>query len=324
MIISRTPLRISLVGGGTDMPAFYEQHPGTVASFAINKYVYVIVNQKFDDKYRISYSKTENSDSLDGIKHDLIRETLREAKKLNGMEVVTVADIPGSGTGLGSSSAVIVGLLNCFYKEQSSNWLAETAFDIEAKTCRKPVGKQDHYIAALGGFNLLQFSKKKIIYSSVESRWDCENPWSQNDLEKKMLLLWTGMTRSSSDILQKQKDGFSNGKNTEFGVQLSNLAHDFHGELINGEIKEAAKLISVGWEIKKNLSPWISNDFIDNWYKLAMQNGAWGGKLLGAGGGGFLFFLAPPETHSRIIKATGLQRIGFKIENRGSEVIYEA
>lgn len=306
-----------------------------VLSFAINKYVYVMVNKKFDDHFRVTYSKTENVDTIDQIEHDLIRETLRYAKAENGLEVVTVADIPGSGTGLGSSSALTVGLLNCLHRrymkkadfnggEPSKNWLAETAFMIESEKCHKPVGKQDHYAAALGGFNMIQFSKKSVKYTEVASRWDCNNPWSQGDLEEYMFLLWTGISRPSSDILQIQKDNFSSGKTIEFGKDMINVAKKVYTYLLDGEIHLAAEQLNNGWEIKKRFSPWISNEWIDNWYQLAMNNGAWGGKLCGAGGGGFLLFVAPPDTHDRIVKATGLRKIDFKIENEGSVIIKRA
>lgn len=314
MIISRTPLRISLCGGSTDVPAFYEKHHGAVLSFAINKFIYVMVNGKFDDKFRVSYSKTENVDTVDEIKHNLIRETLKFAKKKKGLEVVTVADIPGGGTGLGSSSALLVGLLNCLYKDQSPNWLAETAFDIESGACRKPVGKQDHYASALGGINYMQFSKKSVSYKPIVCS---ENP------EKYMLLLWTGISRPSSDILEKQKEGFTVGSTTEHGLALAKLAKETTRHLVeNGDLLKLGENISAGWEIKKKLSPWITNEWVDDWYNKAMENGAYGGKLLGAGGGGFLFFMAAPDSHARIIKATGLRAIPFKIENKGSEVVY--
>lgn len=324
MIISKTPLRISLVGGGTDVPAFYEKHPGAVVSFSIDKYIYVAVNEKFDDSVRVSYSKTENRAVVDDIKHDLIRETLKFAHKVKGLEITTMADIPGNGTGLGSSSSLTVGLLNCLYRDQTPNWLAETAFAIEAGACRKPVGKQDHYASALGGFNYIQFSKKRVVYEDVKSLWDADNTWSQNELCEHMLLLYTGMTRQSTDILTKQKEGFQSGDTIQFGAELSNFAKEFLHKLVYGCIEDAARIISQGWEIKKKLSPWITNDFIDDWYEKGMNNGAWGGKLLGAGGGGFLFFMATPDTHHRITKATGLKRVPFRIENNGSEIVYEA
>lgn len=314
MIISKTPLRISLIGGGTDMPQFYEKHRGVVLSFAIDKFVYVSVNKKFDDRLRISYSKTENVDTVDQIENNLIRETLKFAKKRSGLEIVTVADIPGSGTGLGSSSAMTVGLLNCLYKNLSPNWLAETAFDIEANYCHLPVGKQDHYASALGGMNFLQFSKDYVNYKPVAYK---------ENLEKYMLLLWTGISRPSSDILTKQKEGFSDGSTEDYGVALSKLARETVYDFVDrGDMPTLGEHISAGWKIKKKLSPWITNEWVDDWYLKAMQNGAYGGKLLGAGGGGFLFFIAPPASHARIIKAVGLRAIPFKIENRGSEVIY--
>ena len=321
MIISRTPLRVSLVGGGTDMPSFYEKHPGACLSFAINKYVYVALNDHFVNKYRISYSRTENVESLDLIQHDLIRETLKFSRLQEGFEVVTVADIPGNGTGLGSSSAMIVGLLKCLHRKFMGNdgelqWLAKTAFFIEAHKCHKPVGKQDHYATALGGFNLYIFSDKEVRYTQA--------PFTVT-LERHMLLLWTGIARKSEDILTQQKERFASGNTLGIGKELAVLAETaFYDWVQYRDIQKLAEYISYGWEIKKKLAPWITNEWIDDWYAKAMNNGAWGGKLCGAGGGGFLLFMAPPDTHDRIVKATGLRKIDFKIENEGSKIIYEA
>jgi len=327
MIISKTPLRISLVGGGTDMESFFSKHPGACLSFAINKYVYVIVNRKFDNRFRVSYSKTENVETVEQIEHDIIRETLLRENVKNGLEIVTVADIPGTGTGLGSSSALAVGLLNCLESPKENEritpyWLAETAFDIESNYCHKPCGKQDYYASALGGFHMLNFSKTEVRFTPVSSNWDSEKPWSQFDIEENALLLWTGVARPSSDILTQQKENFLSGNTLEIGKELAALAEKTrHDLVIKGDMVDLANNILYGWELKKKLSPWITNEWIDDWFGKAMNNGAWGGKLCGAGGGGFLFFIAPPDTHERIVEATGLRKIDFQIENEGSVII---
>lgn len=333
MIIARTPLRISLAGGGTDMPAFYKNQPGMAVSFAINKYIYVVVNPRFDDRLRVSYSKTEIVDNVADIQHDIIRAVLHYAKVQWGLEIVTVADIPGSGTGLGSSSSLTVGLLNCLHRmemqkrdyaceDPSPNWLAETAFSIEENSCHKSVGKQDHYAAVLGGFNMLEFHPKKTVYTEVESRWDCENPWSRQEFSDNALLLWTGISRSSTDILAEQKEGFASGKNLEHGKDMIKLTEKLYMHLRNGNIKEAGQTMGESWEVKKKFSRHISNEWIDDWHQKAMSAGAWGGKLCGAGGGGFLFFLAPIQNHKKIVQSTGLRKIDFEISSNGSEIIY--
>lgn len=314
MIITRTPLRVSLIGGGTDLPAFYSHHIGRVVSFCINKYVYVALNKKFDGKLRVSYSKTENVTGIDELDHELVRETLREWKVFSGVEIVSIADIPGGGTGLGSSSAFTVGLIHALGKSNHPSIIAERAYIIEAEICHRPVGKQDHYSCARGGMNYITFHKNRV---------EVETLYPHNDMEENLLLLYTGITRSSNDILKEQGNNFKKGNTIETGKKLSELAYRFRNDWLDGRMtyEKMGNYLHSGWELKKKLSS-VSNEQIDAWYKIAMKNGALGGKLLGAGGGGFLLFVAPFETHARISEATGLRRIDFKLENSGSEIIY--
>ncbi len=334
MIVSRTPLRISLVGGSTDTPAFYSKHPGCVVSFAIDKYIYIMLNPKFDGSFRLSYSKTENVDKISEIKHPLVRNMLDRWgwNEMNPLEIVSVADIPGEGSGLGSSSSFTVGLLNAIWsyigKSESTKFeLAEQAFRDELLS-HSSIGKQDHYAVAFGGFNRLQFSKweynpqQRFLVTPVKSKWDCDNPWSWNDLHKYMLLLWTGMTRKSDDLLKWQKENFDSGNTIEIGKEMVAQADTFYDLLINGNVKDAARIIHLGWQLKKRLAKDISNEFVDDWIQKAMNNGAWGGKLCGAGGGGFLFFFSPPDTHDRIVKATGLRKVDFDLDTEGSVILH--
>lgn len=320
MIITRTPLRISLVGGGTDMASFYQEHPGAVVSFAISKYVYVSVNPKFDGNIRVSYSKTENVDDVSQIKHDLVRETLKENGIKKGLEIVSISDIPGGGTGLGSSSAFTVGLINALKNQTCSpQMLAENAYMIEYGKCRHPVGKQDQYACAQGDLNFFEFSKSGVVVHPHDANHDL---WL-HEFEKYGLLLWTGQIRDANTILKAQDSSFADGANVEAGKKLAFLAASFWQEMLAGcEMWVLGEIMDEGWKVKKSMVNTISNERIDKLYALACYSGAYGGKLLGAGGGGFLFFLADPADHERISAATGLQQVGYKIDTEGSKVIY--
>lgn len=320
MLITRTPLRISLIGGGTDMPSFYKKNAGAVVSFTIDKFIYISVNQKFDGKYRVSYSKTENVNSIDEIQHNLVRESLRLFNIKTGLEIVSVADIPGSGTGLGSSSAFTVGLLKALGKDIQPSILAERAFTVEAEKCYSPIGKQDAYASAHGGLNYMAFQKNSVKVIKINPSKD----WIR-EFEDNSLLLWTGVSRDANDILRAQNKTFLDGGNVEIGKMLAQLANDLYVGLLSGiSIPEIGLLMEEAWKIKKFLAHGVSNFQIDVWCEIAMRNGAYGGKILGAGGGGFLYFLAPPDSHKRIVEKTGLRKIPFKMEHEGSKVIYDA
>lgn len=318
MRITRTPLRISLVGGGSDMPSFTNKHPGAVFSFAINKYVYVSVNKKFDGKYRVSYAKTENVDRIDEIEHKLVRETLKLAGVKEGTEITSVADIPGNGTGLGSSSSFTVGLLKAYFPIADNGILAERAYTVEAEKCGSPVGKQDQYAAAYGGMNFITFGKRNVNVRKIEPSTE----WMK-DFEQCSLLLWTGIARDANEILKFQKKGFDDGGNIEVGKFLAGQAHVFMQEVCDGvRVKRLGEILNETWRWKKKLSPNVSNSRIDTLYDKALEAGAYGGKLCGAGGGGLFFFFAPSYLHRDICEATGLKKVEFKVEPKGSEVIY--
>lgn len=319
MKITRTPLRISLVGGGTDMPSFYSKYPGAVFSFAINRYVYVSVNPKFDGTFRVSYSKTEMSPNIDAIQHSLVRESLKLMNVKTGIEVTSIADIPGEGTGLGSSSAFTVGLLKALtLGSVEPAILAERAYTVEGEMCSHPVGKQDQYASALGGMNFITFGKNSVNVRPIQPSAD----WMK-DFYSCTLLLWTGMTRDANEILKHQRKGFVDGGNIEIGKMLAHQAHVFMQEVFDGApFRRLGQILDETWKLKKMLSPNISSPKIDALYDKAKEAGAYGGKLLGAGGGGFIFLFAPHYLHKQIIEATGLRKIDFAVEPNGSELIY--
>jgi len=320
MIITRTPLRISLIGGGTDVPEYYAKKAGAVVSLTINKYVYVTVNKRFEPMFRVSYSKTEHAARIENIEHDLVRESLLMSRVEHGLEITSVADIPGNGTGLGSSSAFTVGLLKALDPQVEPGTLAERAFMVESGKCRNPVGKQDQYAAAYGGLNFITFGKRLVRVTPIAA----SNQWTR-DFEEHALLLWTGVSRDANDILKSQSKSFETGDAMGYGQKLAQLAHTLYAEICGYQMNQMdvlGELLNEAWELKKKLAGGISNDTIDRHYKTAISQGAYGGKLLGAGGGGFLLFLAQPERHEAIARATGLRRVDFRVEKEGSNVIY--
>jgi len=321
LIITRTPLRVSLVGGGTDLPAFYKKHLGAVVSLTIDRYVYVSVNRRFEGGYRISYSKTENVTSVSEIEHDLVREALKTTAIQPGLEITSIADIPGRGAGLGSSSSFTVGLLNALLKDDDPSVLAERAYTIEAEKCGRSVGKQDQYAAAYGGMNYMTFGKRNVCVRRLE----ISEAW-KNDFEKHALLLWTGTSRNANLILKEQAQVLEYNQNAvDLSVILAKQAREFYEEFLEGmTVKRAAELVHSAWMTKRAIMPTITTADIDEAYERALQSGAWGGKLLGAGGGGFMLILAPKYTHARILEATGLRNLPIRIEMEGSKVIYDS
>jgi D-glycero-alpha-D-manno-heptose-7-phosphate kinase len=321
MIISRTPLRVSLAGGGTDIQDYYRFGYGSVLSMAIKKYMYVTVNRRFEDDIRVSYSKTEIADSVDKVEHGIVRECLRKVGIASNIEVTTIADIPSRGTGLGSSSALTVGLLNALYAftghRASPKRLAEEACEIEIDLLREPIGKQDQYIAAYGGMQFIRFNADETVFVDPVI---CP-PKTKRDIEKHMMLFYTGKTRNSGSILSKQKGNSSINRITldKMCAQSEKLFH----ELICHRIEEIGTIMKEGWELKKSLASGISDPDIDGFYKKALQAGAVGGKLTGAGGGGFLTLFVPAEKQQAVRSAlSSLKEIDFKMEPQGSKIIY--
>ena len=330
MIITKTPLRISLVGGGTDLPEFYSQYGGAVVSFAIDKYIYVMLSKKFDGGVRVSYSITENVNEPEMLKHDIVREALTQFKtvenKSTNVEVVSIADIPGGGTGLGSSSSFSVGLLlalNKYYGHPTNRHpadLAHNAYRLERELCKHPVGQQDHFAAAYGGFNFFQFNKDGTVVT-IPIRLSEPN---LGMMQHNMMLFWAGKTRHADKILKDQARGLRDDPFVyENSMAMKNLAIGLNGDLQKDNIASIGTFIGLNWQLKKDLALGIAPKEIRNYYDAAMEAGASGGKLCGAGGSGFLLFYAPHEYHAAIEKAVGLRLVPFKISNEGAQVIYD-
>jgi len=323
MIISKTPLRMSWVGGGSDLPAYYREELGAVLSTSIDKYVYIALNPKFDNKIRLNYSKTEEVTSLDEIEHPIFREVLKYTDVKNGIEIASMADIPSKGSGLGSSSSFTVGLLNALYayKNQfsSKEKLAREACEIEMIKCKEPIGKQDQYAAAFGGINLIKFHSNEIV--SVEPII-CKTSLSKK-IEDYTLVFYTGRTRSASQLLAKQSKDLLTIERKMLMKRMVDLAFELKKELESDSIQNFGEILHENWVLKSQLTKGITDSQIDGWYETGLVNGALGGKLLGAGNGGFIMFFAPPEAHSKIcIALNTLQNVKFKFENGGSQIIF--
>lgn len=323
MILSKTPLRMSYVGGGSDMPAYYREELGAVLSTSIDKYMYVAVNPKFDGRIRLSYSLTEEVDNVEQVGHPLVRESLSLLEISGGIEITSMADIPSKGSGLGSSSSYTVGLLNALYayKNQfvSKASLARQACEIEIERCGEPIGKQDQYAAAFGGMNLICFHPDESV--SVDPVI-CA-PTLLRTLEKSTLVFFTGRTRSASAVLEKQQKALLKPDRKLLMRRMVQLAFDLKSELESGSLENFGDLLNENWSLKTQLSEGISDSQIDAWYAAGLQNGALGGKLLGAGNGGFIMFYAPPHTHAAICAAlSDLQPVTFNFDRNGSQIVF--
>ena len=321
MIMTRAPLRITFVGGGTDLPFYYGKRDyGAVVSAAISRYIYVTVNKKFDDKIRVSYSKTEIVDGIEEIEHPSVREALRLLDITKGIEVVSISDIPSRGTGLGSSSTFLVALLHALhsYKGEfaSKEELAREAARIEREILKEPGGKQDQYMAAYGDLNFMKFLRD----GSVDVQTIVSHDSNIGRIEESLLLLYLGRERNSTDIHRDQING-SEGK---MGIydKMKELAEETPKAIYEGNVDLLAKLMHDNWMLKKALSEKISDGWIDDLYSRALKIGAKGGKVVGAGGGGFLLLVSEPKIHDSIAKELGLLKINFKFSHSGSRVIF--
>jgi D-glycero-alpha-D-manno-heptose-7-phosphate kinase len=321
MIISQTPLRIGLLGGGTDLPGYYREHGGRVLNCALDKYVYVIVKQRFDDAIYVNYSKKEIVSRVDDLEHELVREAMHMAGVVNGVEITTLADIPsGGGSGLGSSSAVTVGLLQALFAYQgrqvSAEELAERACTIEIERCRKPIGKQDQYIAALGGIRDIRFGPGDEVVAQELGL----SAAGRRALQQQIMLFYTGVTRSADSILVEQR---ANIESTRPQLDLlRDLAGFAADRLRNGDTDAIGAAMRESWEAKRKLAAGVSNDDVDAAVARALDAGASGAKLTGAGGGGFLLVICPPEDQRAVRESLNTMReLPVKLDRLGSRIV---
>jgi len=320
MIITQTPLRIGLLGGGTDLPGYYTQHGGRVLNCAIDKYIYVIVKERFDDDIYVNYSKKEIVSRVADLEHELVREAMLMTGVSQGVEITTLADIPSAGSGLGSSSAVTVGLLHALYaytgRQLPAAELAEQACTIEIERCGKPIGKQDQYIAALGGIRDLRFGPG----DGVTAEDLCLPARQRLALQQQIMLFYTGVTRSADTILAEQS--------ANIGTALTNLDSlrdlaAFGAEQLRaGQVDTLGAAIRESWEAKRKLASGVSNEKVDQMVSRALDAGAAGVKLTGAGGGGFLLVICPMERQPAVRAALAhLRELPVKLDRLGSRVV---
>jgi D-glycero-alpha-D-manno-heptose-7-phosphate kinase len=321
LIIVQTPLRISFFGGGTDFPSFFMEEGGCVLSSAIDKYIFITVKERFDRKLRVGYTQTEMVDEVDCIRHDLIRESLRLTGIREGLEVTTMGDIPSEGSGLGSSSTVTVGALQAMYmylgEIVSAERLAREACAIEIDTLKKPIGVQDQYIAAYGGLRFFEFKSDGEVSTEKLKM----SPEADRTLNDSFLLFFTGVSRRADTVLTEQK---SNIKDRLAELRsLKQMAYQARRDIEIGDFDSIGGLLNESWELKKRLSRTVSNGIINEIYDSARRAGAIGGKLTGAGGGGFLLLYVPYERQAAVRNALrGLQELPFRLESDGSKVIF--
>ena len=324
MIIARSPLRVTLGGGGTDLPSYYRDHEGFLVAAAINKYVYVTVMRPFTEGVYLKYSELEHVASVDEVRHRIIREALRmQNLRTPQIEIATLADIP-AGTGLGSSGSFTTALLEALYAHRRQlihpHELAELACHIEIDRLGEPIGKQDQYIAAYGGLTYFTFHKDDTV-TAVPAKVAMDTIF---DLEENTLLFFTGYSRRASGVLEDQKDRTQNSddemlKNLHFVKELGYRSKE---ALEAGDAVKFGELMHEHWELKKRRSRGVSNSKIDEWYELGMKNGAVGGKLVGAGGGGFLMFYAADRNKLRhAMSKAGLEEVRFAFDFEGTKVV---
>ncbi len=321
MIITRTPFRVSFAGGGSDIASFYERHGGCVLSTSINKYMYISVHPSFELQDTVlKYSETEIVKDIGEIQHKYFRSVL-DMLRIGGVEIVSTADIP-AGTGLGSSSSFTVGLLHSLYsykgKFVSKEKLASKACEIEIDILKNPIGKQDQYAAAYGGLNFYSFNKDGSVF--VEPI--IMKPEMFQRLENSLMMFYTGKVHSASSILAQQSKNITSGDKEQNQLKMCELARELKEELQHNNVDAMGEILHEGWKLKRTLATGISNPFVDEMYDLAIRKGAVGGKLLGAGGGGFLLFYVPENRQQEVRTALNLTQMPMSFDRQGSSVIY--
>ncbi len=325
MIISRTPFRVSLVGGGSDLRDYYRVRPGSVVAMAIKRYMYVTVNKRFDSTVRVSYTKTEIADRASDLQHDLIRESLNTVGIKGGVEITTIADLP-AGIGLASSSTVTVGVLNALYaftgRHVSAEELAQRACEIEIEVLGKPIGKQDQYLAAYGGFQHVRFNPDESVEVNPII---CSSEATQQVLSR-LMLFYTGIQRSASSILSEAKKRINGNGHVKASLdQMVWLAEELRCQLLRNETTQVGPVLARAWELKKQMGSRVTNGILDTYYQKALRAGAEGGKVLGAGGGGCLLLHVQPRVQPKVRRAmqrAGLTEVPFAMEPEGSKIIY--
>lgn len=321
MIITQTPFRISFAGGGSDLESFHSREPGAVLSTAINKYMYITVKERFGDTFRISYSRTEVVDTSEHIEHPIVRECLQALNVRRGLEIVSIADLPGK-SGMGSSSSFTVGLLHALHAMKgqvvSACCLAKEACNIEIERLQEPIGKQDQYIAAYGGLQFIQFRPDGQVFVDPVT---C-SPETRRELDRRLLLFYTGITRDARDVLSKQRANTS--QKLPMLRQLCEIAYELKDILSDGsDLNAFGRGLHRAWETKKCLEATICNPVINELYERGLKAGALGGKLLGAGSGGFLLFYCEPYLQSRLREALQeLIEVPFEMEPQGTKIVF--
>lgn len=319
MIITKTPLRISFFGGGSDIPQFYENRPGLVVSTAINRYIQIAVNQCEPRHVRVVYSELEQADSVEDIKHTRVKSVLKRFGVLSGIEIASFSDITTKGSGLGSSSTYTVGLINALYNLKMLGYtrrdLAEMACDVEIGDLGEPIGKQDQYAAAYGGFNSIRFDSSGVEVTSVPVSHSVLSTLNDN-----LMCFSTGMTREASSVLGQQVKNLTSGSNAMDGTaRLVTMAEDALWYLTRGQLDDFGALMHDAWIEKKKLATGISNPKIDTMYEIARHAGALGGKVLGAGGGGYMLLYVPSSERSRVkLAMREYKQFHFKFTDQGS------
>jgi D-glycero-alpha-D-manno-heptose-7-phosphate kinase len=320
MIITQTPLRIGLLGGGTDLPDYYAEHGGRVLNCAIDKYIYVIVKERFDNDIYVNYSRKEIVSRVEDLEHELVREAMLMTGVTSGVEITTLADIPSQGSGLGSSSTVTVGLLNALYaytgRQLPAEELAEQACAIEIDRCGKPIGKQDQYIAAVGGVRDIRFGPGHQVVAEDLGLSTAE----RRALQQQIMMFYTGITRSANNILAEQSANIE-ARLPQLDL-LRNLAGFAAERLCSGDVDALGPAIRESWEAKRKLASGVSNDQIDEAVSQALEAGATGVKLTGAGGGGFLLVICPMERQRAVRQALAhLREFPVKLDRLGTRVV---
>jgi len=322
MIITKTPFRVSFAGGGTDLKEFYEKEEGAVLSTTINKYMYLALHRYFENKIVLKYSQTENVNSVSEIQHKLIKQCFLKTNTNKFVEITSFADIPAAGTGLGSSSAFTVGLLKALYTFNNQNRdnmiLAKEAHEIEFEELGEPGGKQDQYACAVGGMNVIKFSPDgNVIIEPLAIPKSTKKELNQN-----LLMFYTGISRSSSMIHHEQRKEVLKADKFKNLCQMRDMVYELRDTLKENDLSTFGKILDKGWRLKRGLTSITSNNVLDGYYDKAIKLGATGGKLLGAGGGGFFLFYCDPEKQQNLRENLGLKEVKFEFEPQGSRVIY--